>query len=352
MKYSLIQYDDIKSRKLCVEFERFDINLYRIKGSPIVAFLSILKYIVTKGRPNSIIFRYLNDYPSIIKTILRMTSEATSILISMVFRIDIIWICHNVDKESKEFYPLITRIRRHLFTKASKKILVTDKLLVEKATNVFKDYRSKIDYISFGPNIPADVGNEKEQNKIIHFINKIKGDSTKEVIVGLCASSANEKNISYEKAVQLVKESQKTRYRLILIFVGEINDTMRKRNEGAYEYLDVHPDVLMFNKKFQVDEKKMAPYVDFYWRAYLDQSVPFTVYNAATIGKPILTTNVGFLGEMVNEYRIGITIYNYNNIEAILDELKTWNKGKLKSFLHESNWETAAKRLYNCIISE
>src|SRR5690606_14019778 len=96
------------------------------------------------------IIRYLNDYPSFLKTILRTFSEFFLIGICKIANIKVFWICHNVDRESTQHFPKISELRRNIIAFYSLRIFVMDTLLVEFAKHTFPKHRDKIDYISFG----------------------------------------------------------------------------------------------------------------------------------------------------------------------------------------------------------
>ncbi|MYL69825.1 hypothetical protein GLW00_03125 [Halobacillus litoralis] len=347
MSYNLIQYNDIKSKKISHEFKTENNTLLFIEGSPLTTHVKIFLYIIKKGKPNSVIYRYLNDYPSLFKTFLRAISEIMSVFLIKVFNINLIWICHNVDKESKENYPIITKFRRGLFARVSRKILVTDKLLIKTASKQFPKHANKIDYITFGPNLPntQKKSNDDITLNIKNFIARIREESSEKTLVGLCVSSPNEKNLSYEEAIDLLTNTSESNYKIVLIFVGEISESMRERDEEKYKLLENHPDVFLVNKKIPLNEEELAPYIDFYWRVYSDQSVPFTVYNAATLRKPVLTKNIGFLGQMVHEYSLGYTIFDYNDLNELYASLTEWNDDNAKIFLKRNNWGKSAKRL-------
>ncbi|MDX6153990.1 hypothetical protein [Marinococcus sp. PL1-022] len=344
MKYSLIQFDDIKAKKLSEGMKDSKYSLKTMSASPILTPLVLTKNIMTKGRPETLIYRYLNDYPSLFKTILRILAEIFSILICAVLKVDLIWICHNVDKESKEYHPFLTNLRRKLIVRFSKKVLVTDKLLIKEAQKHLNIKPSKIDYITFGSYLPSNTKRDQEATeKIKDFINCAKKNTQEKYLIGLCISSANKKNISYEEAINLLDKS--SFYEIFLIFVGEISEEMKERNKKAYEILKEHSKVLIINEKIHINEKELSDYIDFYWRVYDDQSVPFTAYNAATIKKPILTKEIGFLGEMTSKYKIGIVLNENNTIDEQLTKLKNWDKKNAIDFLENNNWEVAVNRL-------
>src|SRR5690606_13593977 len=108
--------------------------------------LFLIKQIIKK-KPKAYVLRYLNDYPSFGKTLVRTASEVILILSCILFRIEIFWICHNIDRESDMYHPIMTNFRRKIVSFFSKKIFVTDELLVRKAIEVFPKHACKIESI-------------------------------------------------------------------------------------------------------------------------------------------------------------------------------------------------------------
>src|SRR5690625_2117278 len=147
--YALIQQDDIKSQKLAAEIE--NIELIRMTGTPNLIPIHIIKQILTrKKKPKAIILRYLNDSYTFFHSFIRFITNIITVFLTKTLGIRLVWICHNVDRESRENYPLLVKVRRKLVTKYSNKILVTDKFLIRHAINILKVEKSKVDYITFG----------------------------------------------------------------------------------------------------------------------------------------------------------------------------------------------------------
>ncbi|MFV7790547.1 hypothetical protein ACNO6Z_06765 [Aliarcobacter lanthieri] len=347
MKTFIIQKDDIKSKKWKEGAKAFNIDMFIQSGSPIKAPFFLIKTILYNKKPDGYIVRYLNDYSSFFKTILRLFSEILLVVLCLVFKIDIFWICHNVDKETSSKYMKISEFRRWLFSKFSKKIFVTDALLVEFAKNVFKKEEEKIDYISFGKinsNSAFDTDeihiaiNHIEEQQIIAFERKLIP------LVVFCVGSTGTKYLHFNLLNDLIEKSLGNKYYLIPVLAGEFNKT----DEGK-QLLKVYKDInqiLTFKEYTKFSNIFIKEYVDFYWRVYDDWSVPFTLYESTALKKPILTKNIKFLPKIVLEENIGYVLMdNWNNLKDCLYKISTKKELNYNNFLENRTWNILGKKL-------
>lgn len=347
--YALIQDYDIKTKNLAKEMH--GVELYGMKGSvnkiPIHIFKQILK---RKKRPKAIILRYLNDSHSLIKSILRFITNIITVLVTKILGIKLIWICHNVDKESKEYFPFMVRIKRKIVIKLSDKILVTDKLLIKHAARILQVDSSKVDYITFGkPNTNKDISETEEiHQRIIKFT---KNNEDKNTLIGFSIGNPNIKVLQPFYTDELIKKAKQNGINLKIILGGPLGDFIKKHDLNTYNNILSNPNILFLDGKIKFNEKYISQYVDFYWRVYDDYSVPFTVYNAAYYKKPILTMNKGFLKEMVSEYDLGSVLdSNMSNLKNAIYELKKDRITNFERFIEEHNWSVGARQLYRAIV--
>ncbi|MBT2600523.1 MULTISPECIES: hypothetical protein [unclassified Oceanobacillus] len=346
--YALIQDDDLKSRKWSEEIQ--GIELHTMTGStnliPIHIITQILK---RKIKPEAVILRYLNDANSFLKTIIRLITNIITLLITKLFGIKLIWICHNVDKESKEYYSYIVNVRRKLVSKFSYKILVTDKYLVKHASRILNVDQSKIDYITFGrPNLNRYITTKDDlHQRITNFIKNNNEDNT---IIGYSIGNPNLKVIQPFYTNELIKKADENGIKLKIILGGPIGDFIKKQDFNTYSDLLSNPSVLFLDGKINLNELYISKYIDFYWRIYDDYSVPFTIYNAAYLNKPTLTMDKGFLKEMVSSYGLGEVLdSNMSNLENAINELSKDRTKEYKEFIDTHNWSFGARKLYNII---
>lgn len=124
--YILVFFDDEKTRAWSQAAEPLNVKIVALRGTPILGPVLLLCSIVKRGLPKGIVFRYLNDYPSVLKAVMRAISEWVVVILSRVLRIPVGWICHNVDRETKVHFRRLSEFRRGLISRFAKRIFVTD----------------------------------------------------------------------------------------------------------------------------------------------------------------------------------------------------------------------------------
>lgn len=346
MKYYLIQKDDVKSRNWAERFPK-ECQLVVQSGSPIRAPIFLIRCMLTKGRPAGYIVRYLNDYRSLPKTILRIASEVVLVVLCTFLRIELYWISHNVDKETIRNYPRISRARRWLFATVSNKILVTDSLLIACAHKVFPKQINKLQAVSFGP---VDIGTEMNP-KIASIVREhIAAHKSIATVVGLkplvlfCAGSpGHPKYLHFELVPELVEKAKTLGFYIIPIMAGDFN--AKKAGRALLSKYDGIQSVLAFDRYTKFSEDFIVNDMDFYWRVYDDWSVPFTVYEAALVRKPILTMDIGFLPALVENEKLGFVLdQDWRNLEVGLNAIHNESiKVDPVRFFRSRGWSSLSK---------
>lgn len=345
--YALIQEDDIKSKMLAKEID--EIELYRMKGSTNLIPIYLLREIFKRRkRPEAVILRYLNDSTSFLKSLIRVITNIITVVLTVILRIKLIWICHNVDRESKEYFPLLVKIRRKIVTRFSEKILVTDKLLVKHAVKFLGIEYSKVDYITFGRPIINNVNTDSDvHRKILEFVYSNNKPNT---LVGFSIGNPNKKVLQPFYTNNLINSAANNGINVKIILGGPIGDFIKKKDVKIYESLLSNPNVLFLDGKIKINEEFISKHIDFYWRVYDDFSVPYTVYNAVFLNKPILTMKKGFLNEMVEEYKLGTVLdMEMSNIVKAFEELRIDREKIYKKFISNHNWSYGASKLLKVI---
>ena len=321
-KTIIIQKDDIKSKKWAEASTFVGLNVVIQKKSAIYAPWFLLKFILGFGKPSGYVIRYLNDYQSFLRTMVRTLSEISLVMICWVFRIKIFWICHNVDKETERYFPSISNFRRKLVSRCCKRILVTDVLLKDKAAQLFPRYHNKIDSISFGEIAGYDTGSGDKES--IRFLAQKRDAAVQggiKFLSVLCAGSPNNpKYLHFSYLIDLIEKAKINGYYIAAIVAGNWDDSERSnRLLNAYK---TSPNILVFEKFTTFSSSFIKSNMDFYFRGYDDYSVPFTVYEACALRKPILALESGFLPKMVRHYDIGNVVdRDLRNIDKSLAEL-------------------------------
>ncbi len=342
----LIQKDDSKSYKWAQSASQLRLNIIQQRGSAIRAPLFLLRYILKNKKPKAYIIRYLNDYPSLIKTILRAFSEIVLIGICKITKVKVFWICHNVDRESTQHFPRISELRRNLIAFCSLKIFVMDALLVECAKHTFPKHESKIDYISFGEVEGNEHGNgDKDSISFLYNSKKMAVKNKQKFLSVICAGSpSGEKCLHFQYLIKLIETAREKNFYLAVIVAGNWG-TDEKSRKLLESYRNIS-NILIFEKYISFSASFIKNNIDFYFRGYDDYSVPFTIYEACSLKKPILALKTGFLPEMVELYELGIiTDEKFRNLEQSLEELSAFNSSKLQEFLEIKKWSSLGERL-------
>jgi hypothetical protein len=339
-KIILIQKNDYKSAKWAEAAKRCGIELIAQPGSPIKAPFFLLACLKNQRIPKAYVVRYLNDYLSISKTILRFSSELFLILLCKLFRIKLFWICHNVEKESTVHHPVISNFRRTLFANSAEAIFVTDKLLVPYAQKSFPAQFKKIDFISFGEVDPKKQRDPDSEGHAIEFIKNKKAYArlnNLNCLVLFCTGVPDsKKSLHFDYLKNLIEFARENDTYIVAIVAGEFS--LNKRSVDLitqYEKLD---NICLFYKFTRFSDDFVRKNVDFYWRGYSDVSVPLTIYESTTMEKPMLALEKGFFPSMVSIYQLGIIIdSSFLNLGDKLKELST-SKYMYKHFLSENHW--------------
>jgi len=350
-KLIIFPNNDFKYRAWARELNRLGYETTANNRSyPFIVF-EVIKQILKGKKIKAFVFRYLNDRRSIIKTIFNTIADITVIFLCKIMQTKIIWIAHNVDKESLTYYKNISSFRRRLCKHFANKIMVTDPLLINYAIDAgFPE--EKIDWISFGKpsKKKMDKKNQLLMQQILEFKKKLKKQSGKNnIIMGLCVSSVLPKFYHFLYAQDLVRNILSDDFCVGLILIGKVPDD--KMFEGIKNQLKENERIFYIEENFPVNEEELASEFDFFYRSVNDLSVSYSVYTAAKLGKPILTNNIGFLPKMVEIYGLGAIIPPPENRANnwISGFIKSWKCDAAEQFLAKRSWEMGAKRLVAAI---
>lgn len=312
------------------ELSLLKVNSDAVEGSAIRAPFVLMKLHLQKRSVKVYVFRYLNDYPSLFKTVFRLISELLVLFLAWVFNIRIWWICHNVDKETSTNYPYISGIRRAIISKASVRIFTTNKLLVPYAQELFNT--SEVDNISLG----FIEGNPIENVAIFSEIDNdllkwIKSHHSSNARFIFCAGTPERKSLHFSLINSFIDKVNHydTGYTWYAIVIGALVD--------SNDYIFNIPT------KHFVDKKIIKDYIDFYYRVLDDLSISYTLYEASEYEVPIITEKYGILPEVIEYYKNGL-IYDENNIEGFLESIN--KKFDFITFKNENNWKQSAANFY------
>ena len=349
--------NDTKSQKWAAGCKRLG-----HKASTANSLGDALKHIYRKkNKPSAIIIRYLNDHSSLIKTVYRLWHETLLIILTWVFRVDLLWVCHNVDKESLIYYPAINKIRRWLIGKRAKRILVTDPLLVNYAKMfLHRSFHNKINWICFGAiesyGAHKEWGSSTEPNvksKVSAFVEKQRAEARKNgkiSLIGLSLGRPARKTSHFLYTRKVMAAAKETGFHVSFIIAFNTKKIEDKRLLPETERLKAMKNVLIFEKEIGFNEFEMKRLYDFVWKSYSDYSTPISVYVAATAHKPLLVLEEGFLQHLVLKNKLGSIINpSLRNLEGSLTALQEWRSLNAERFLETRSWDIAAKQLISAV---
>lgn len=337
---------EFKYYKWKKELEKVGEEAYAFETPNIFHFIELLKLVIKGKTINSYIFRYLNDRPNFISSFLRLIGDVLTIIFCKIFQIKILWILHNVDKESTQFYPSIIKWRRGILNVFASKIFVTDKLLINIAVN-HKIKKEKLDYISFGfSKHNIDINESLRVGELLSSFRKdlLGKHSPKKINIGICISSNLSKFKHFETVIDFVNSINRiSKDELFAVFLyGILPSSLNSLNlKSAYENnIFIHYE----EESKMIDEVYFKNEFDYVYRCLTDFSVPFSLYPSIYLEKPIITHNFGFLEQMVNYYNLGF-VYDLNSPKKI--DFEKWDPKFSRDFMEDKGWNSSALKLLN-----
>lgn len=346
----LIQKDDYKARSWSSAARNLGTQIHPAPGSPIAIPLWILRSMAGRQPPAAVVLRYLNSYPSLARSLLRFASELATLGLSRLLGIRVVWICHNVDRESAGLHPRLTALRRRVVARVASRILVTDRLLLPHARRAFPDAAEKIDYTSFGAPLGDDTHADASDvtEGVLEFAREVRSrvQAGARALIGFYLGSPADKVVHFGSIRPLISRAADLGVDLHLVILGPLDEFLRQRYPAVLDYMSRSPRVFYRGVRVRIDEARVAPHVDFYWRGYADYSVPLSLYGAAAMRRPMLALDVGFLGEAVAQYALGAVVAcDLSNLGNALRQLEAWQAGGADQFLATHSWEVGAARL-------
>lgn len=354
MKY-FFRGNDFKARQWKKHLPHEEINL--VGGSKISFTYYLIKHTIFKKKNDlTFVVRYLNDYKSLIKTLLIFISEVVLLCYVRITGVKLYWICHNIDAESHEYYPRITRLRRHLFLSTVNKVFVMDALFVKYAKILFKKYKIAVESTSFGRYEPTVSIHQTAHKEVLlnedelyfkgieqtELIKIIKKRSAAFDYIGFCAGGTLKKKVYLKEIPNLIDAAKKSGISVLMVVISDLKEV---DNPELFEYLSTSVEVIFINNLMSINEHEMAGLIDFYWLGYDDISIPYTVYVAHTVKRPILSYNTGVLPIIVRTYKLGSVVSNdYSNVIEAFENLKL-SPSSSKAFSKSHSWENGIRSI-------
>lgn len=353
----LFYSDDFKTENWSRELEKLGCEVVRNSTKRFKYFHNtlfharvILNHFVQGKKIDVFVFRYLNDSQHLRVSLEYLARDFINVILCKLLRVKLIWLMHNIDKETIVRFPLISKIRRKIVSGGCDRILATDPHLIEFAVEYGID-REKLDWICFGPpeKLIPDKQNQLLKKKIENFKKSFYKKGIKNVTVGLCVSEPAKKKAHYLYADSITgafKNDETTC--VILVMIGKFPEG--KEYEAAKEKVKRSPYILHIDESISVDEHYISEHIDFFYRSLTDHSIAYTVYVACDVGKPLITHNIGSLPVIIQRENIGFVL-NGKTVEEsnIIHDIKNWKPDGNLKFLEKRTWQNGAERLMNNI---
>lgn len=347
----LFSIEDFKTQFWGRELSKYNCEIVH-NGKKIYSPIIIIISGFFQGRKiHGFVFRYLNDNESLYESTLFFLRDFLTIFVCKILGVKIIWLMHNIDEETHHNHPILSRIRRKMVGLASNKIFVTDPNLVEVAER-YGIKKKKLDWTCFGEIKRGELNqkNVELKEKIVCFKELLMRLGNSNIIIGLCVSEPAKKKNHYLRADSIIgKCEEDDDYCVGLVMIG--NYPEGREFESAKERMTTTPYILLIEESFSVNEEFISEQIDFFYRGLTDQSVAYTLYVAAGLGKPMIVQNTGALPLIVDRENLGYVIDDKETgtPDKIVSYIQSWNPDYTQPFLKERSWEIGAKKLLQAI---
>lgn len=345
----LFQKWDEKSRMWSGELQKLGVDADGVRGSAIRAPWVLLKSALKGRRYDAYVFRYLSDYPGFLRTVSRTVSEFLVVVLSRILGVRILWILHNVDRESNENWPAIARLRRALISSSCHMAFVTDPLLLSAAIERYPKTTWAV--ATFGTEVtrssdPAIVERVVRAARLLR--QELRDSGARDTSIGLCFTSMSPKCLHLRLFRRLLETGRHQSFRIGVVFVGDFSVAEEWRRIG--NEIEQEPNAHVIDCTGCLQESDVEEEFGFFYRSLDDLSVPYSLYRAASVGKPVITHDAGFCARIASEYKVGAIIEDISS-EGIAQFLSDWSSDRWSTFLKERSWSNGAKALADAVFS-
>lgn len=327
---------------------RVEIELPR-RQSPRRFLQSLVVRLLRGNAPDALLVRYLNSPTPLPRALSWWLFTSATVVAARMAGVKVLWLVHNVDRETIQPYAALTRSLRWIVSRMSSSVLVTDPLLVDVAKSLLPAVRCKLDWITFGERTTSldrllDDIEDDETDEVVALAQQVRQQHPG-ALIGFCPTSAGDKFVHLRLAPDLVTACFEAGCPVHLLIVGPLEDYLRS-NGAPLANAVANGNIHLVPRRIRYDPRRVGGHVDFYWRSLSDQSVSYTLYEAASVGLPVLTMKCGFLGTAVPAYRLGACLeMDFSNLRECLERLRGWQRENASVFLRTHSWSVAAARL-------
>lgn len=341
---------DRKARQFVQAINQRGGKAQALKAYPFTAWLTLMR--PDKVEPGDVVVvRYLNDNPSLFLSLLKPIGDLLTLAVVRIRKVRLLWLCHNVDRETETYWPLVSRLRRRVWERYCDAIIVTDPSLMDAANAVFYKARSKITPITLGA-LPKDrrfsrPDDERRARRFLRSPDAGEGSGRGSIRV-LCAGISGEKYIHFELLPLLDRFLKAAGWspRVLVVTRFQRNGSWSRGKDYSdfVDWCDKTDSVLLLKDYIDIDEKEWSDDIDLVWRTMSDWSFAFTLINACVAKIPLLSYQSGAVGTIVDRERIGATVsWDFSDLEEKVDAALGIPSKNFEDFLAKRSWDNAAR---------
>lgn len=323
----------------------YGIGVCELSSHPFFHWLEVL-CVAIKDRSRPVyVFRYLGDYPDFFRTVLRCFSDVLCIAVCFVLRGHVRWIVHNVDRETYMHHPGVLRFRRRIIGWASRKVYVTDDFLLPLARSTLQLGREKLGVVTFGSE--EAVAHPGFSYNVAKALKAASWAPKAAPLIGLCASAVADKCHHFYALEALLDDLNAESLQVVMVVVCDTRSAKSQRFKALFTSLSGRDDVILFPNGGSISEVYLKGTIDFIYRSLTDQSIPYTLYNAASSRIPVLTHDVGLTAEIVRSCGIGVVWEDLHakSRSELEHALAGCEEFKFEEFLATRSWRRGAAAL-------
>jgi hypothetical protein len=268
---------------------------------------AVFRFRISNGSLPVVFFRYLNVYRSIFIELFLLALDYVLFMFAYLGWLEIRWIAHNLDAETINRYPGISRLRRRTLVRIASKVFVTDKILLDEAR---RRLRNDVIPISFG-----EVRlNEKSDEVVLKAVSLLRAKGFNHIGV---AANWVDKTSGVEDILK--------------------NISLKRPDLGVVYLCD--NTTIVADNIFVIATKQVFIMNDFNFcvKSLADVSIPYSLYHAMSAVIPIVHNGRDAFTQLFKEYDVGRTVEDVIRNEICIDDCYR--------FFEFRNWSASSKKL-------
>ncbi len=242
---------------------------------------------------------------------------------------------------------IFMRIEKELASRTTKIIAISDKQKEELSVEFKIADPERFEVIPLGFDLSKFQENQSEKREAFRKKFKLKD---KDIAIGIIGRLAPVKNHKlFIDAIRVLKYSTLTNVKAFIIGDGELRTELEQYCASCglkYDSINASEDVDVVFTSWIKDVHNVYPGLDIIAMTSLNEGTPVSLIEAQAANKPIITTNVGGIENIVLPDETAILSQN-NNLKDFATKLKTLvESSQLQQKLSLSGWEFVQKRFH------